>query len=221
MSDLTVIFYTLNKLPPKWQEFQKQTLLEAADGKPIITLSKEPLDWGQNVIQTEPEGVSNIYWQILKGAKLATTPYVGLAEDDALYTKEHFNFLPDPDKFVYNRSRWGMLTWGEPFYFYKPWSGNCVMVAPRKLLIEAMEERFAKFDVLPGTCEPGASANEKRWGLTRRKYGLFFTHEPVLVLNHIYSHSKMEQQKRKRAHPVRAYDIPKWGKAKDIMKKFA
>lgn len=219
MEDLTVIVTTLNKLPEKWQRFYKKMILEAADGKPIITLSKEPMDYGLNVIQTEPESLSNIYFQILKGARLAKTKYVGVAEDDTVYPKSHFEFRPPLDTFAFNRTRWAILTWKPSFYFYKPRSGNCVMIAPREELIDAMEERFAKYSVLPVTLEP-ASPNERRLGFKTRKHMKFHTIEPVVNLNHIYSHNPVERRKKKKAKPIRAYDIPHWGKVENITKHY-
>src|SRR4030042_5521139 len=96
--DLTIIMLTINQLPPFWTEFQKQTLLEAAGDIPIITISKTPMDWGRfnvtNILQEVPEDmwerVLNVYRQILRGAELATTPYVAIVEDDCLYPKDHF-----------------------------------------------------------------------------------------------------------------------------------
>lgn len=220
MEDITIIATTLNKLPERWQRFYKKMILEAADGSPIITLSKRPMDYGLNVIQTEPESMSNIYWQILKGARLAETPYVGIAEDDTVYPKSHFKFRPPLDTFAYNRTRWAILTWKPSFYFYKPRSGNCVLIAPREELVDALEERFAKFKVLPVTLEPGASANEGKYGFKARKWMKFYTIEPVVNLNHIYSHNPEERRKRKRAKPIRAYDLPHWGKVENIMKHY-
>ena len=63
-TDLTIIFLTANRVPKQWAAFHKEKLLEAAAGKPIITISREPLDWGTNVLQTEKYGASNIYWQL-------------------------------------------------------------------------------------------------------------------------------------------------------------
>src|SRR5437016_5786451 len=99
MKDLTIIFLTASKLPKKWALFQKEKLLEAVPDTPIITISKEPLDWGTNILQTEPYGTSNIWVQLLKGAKTATTKFIAVAEDDVLYPKEHFEFRPPEDLF--------------------------------------------------------------------------------------------------------------------------
>lgn len=220
MEDITIIFSTLNKLPKKWQAYQKEVLLEAIGDTPIITLSRDPLDWGLNVIQTEPEGMSNIFFQILKGARLATTPYIGIAEDDTLYPKAHFEFRPPLDTFAYNRTRWTLFTWGKPVYYYKPRSGNCVMIAPRQRLIEALDERFGQYPVLPCPCEPGNNRTEDRLGLKRRKHVKFYTIEPVVNFNHKFSHNPVEQKEKKKGKPIRAFDIPKWGRADELVRKF-
>ena len=89
--DITIIMLTANRVPKGWAQFHKEKLLEAANGAPIITISREPLNWGINILQTEPYGISNIYWQLLKGAKAADTGYVGVAEDDILYPRVHFD----------------------------------------------------------------------------------------------------------------------------------
>src|SRR6185369_5393666 len=144
--DLTIIFLTANLVPKNWAQFQKKVLLKAAKGLPIITVSREPLDWGQNILQTEPYGVSNIYFQLLQGAKLAKTPFIGVAEDDTLYPTRHFHkFRPPPDTFAYNHNRLGIYTWGKPTFFWKHNPSNSVLIAPRQLLIDALEERFAKW----------------------------------------------------------------------------
>lgn len=225
MKDITIIATTLNKLPECWQRYYKKMILEAADGAPLITLSKRPMDYGLNVIQTEKEiakGMTNIYWQILKGAKMVKTPYIGIAEDDTLYPRAHFAFRPPLDTVAYNRSRWAILTWEtkNPFYFYKPRSGNCVAIAPRDLMIEALEERFAKFPVFPTPLEVAGNVKEKRYGLKKRKHMKFNTIEPVVNLNHIYSHNPVERRKRKKAKPIRAYDILKWGHVSNVLKHY-
>ena len=223
MEDLTIIFLTLNKVPTKWAKYQKQVLLEAVGDTTIITLSKKPLDWGKNIIQTEPEGVSNIYWQILKGAKLATTPYIAIAEDDTLYHKEHFIYRPPLDSFGYNFTRWGIFTWGRPFYFYKPRIANGTMIAPRELVIEALEERFKKYpDGIPENKaqELGVQKTERLLGVVPRKHMIFYTYVPVVCFNHQFSCDPLQQRRRKRPHPVQAFDIPHWRKAKNIVSKF-
>lgn len=223
-SDITIIMLTANKVPKKWAEFHKEKLLEAAGTSSIITISREPLDWGINILQTEPYGISNIYFQLLKGAKLAETDYIGVAEDDILYPKEHFEYHPPLDTFAYNMNRFNVFTWGKPTYFWKNRMGNSTLIAPRKLTIEALEERFAKYPngTPPGfTGELGRVNIEDKLGVTRRKSAWFSTEISIVKIDHELGIDRLARTHRKGMGILRAYDIPYWGKAEDIVKKFA
>ena len=218
MDDITIICTTLNKLPDKWQAFYKEMLIEAADGAPILTLSKEPMDWGTNVIQTEPESLKNIYYQMYKGAKLATTKWVGIAEDDTAYPPKHFKFRPPENTTACNFNRWVVFTWKPEHYMYKMRPANCTMIAPRLTLIDALEERLEKPIFEP--IDPVSNKKERRYGLKLRKYMHFYTDEPVVNLNHPDSHNDVERRKKKKAKPVRCYDLPRWGHVKDFIKHY-
>ncbi len=223
MNDLTILFLTLNKLPKEWIIYHKQVLLDAIGDMPVITISKEPLDWEVNILQTEPESLSNIYWQMLKGAKLATTEYIAIVEDDTLYSKEHFAFRPKQDEFAYNMTHWSLFTWGEPTYSWRDRTGNYSMIAPRKLVIEALEERFAKYpNGTPRdlTGELGRRRVEKNLGLTHRKLVEYFTTIAIINFNHDFSEEEYQRRHIKRLALLRAYDIPYWGKASELVKHF-
>lgn len=219
--DLTIIFLTANRVPKAWAAFHKEKLLEAADGQPIITISREPLDWGINVLQTEKYGHSNIYVQLLKGAKLAETAFIAVAEDDALYPKEHFAYRPPTDTFAYNLNRLNVFTWGRATYSWKNRMGNFTLVAPRLLAIEALEERFAKYPRgTPYTGELGRANVEEKLGVTPRKSDYFTTEISVVHIDHEYGIDRLARTHRKAPGICRSYDIPYWGKAEDIVKKF-
>lgn len=222
-NDLTVIFLTANKVPKKWAQFQKEKLLEAAGNYPIITMSKEPLDWGINVLQTGDYGVSNIYFQLLKGAKTATTDYIAVAEDDILYPKEHFQHRPPEDSFAYNQNRFNIFTWGQPTFFWKNRMTNSTLIAPRKLVIEALEERFKKYPIDTSTAiigELGRAFVENKFGLTPRKSVWFATEISIISIDHEYGIDHLAVTHRKRKGILQAYDIPYWGRAEDIIKQF-
>ncbi|OGH18095.1 MAG: hypothetical protein A2868_03485 [Candidatus Levybacteria bacterium RIFCSPHIGHO2_01_FULL_40_15b] len=228
MADLTIIMLTPNLVPKKWVEFHKQKLLEAAGDNPIITISKEPLDWGvKNLIQTE-YGLSNLYRQILRGAKEADTPLVAIAEDDTLYPKQHFQFRPIQPGYYYNLNRWHMFTWknsyyfqGRPFYFYKPRPANGLLISTRELMVESLESRLATSPDLEnpylrhelGTVDRILNYDKVPWRS-------FYTREPVLCFDHIYSVGDLAKRRKKRPWPIAAYDIPVWGRAEEIVKKF-
>jgi len=222
-NDITIIMLTPNRLPKKWAKYHRQVLTEAIGDTAIITISKVPMDWGINLLQTE-YGYPNIYKQMLRAAKLATTKYIAMADDDVLYPKQHFQFRPPTDGFYYNYNRWILPTWktssGPAIYFYKPRPGNGTMIATRQLVIEAMEARLAADPKLQGyfTKELGHSKRMMRYD----KLGSqpFYTAEPVVYLMHDLTADEAAQKHQKAIWPVRAYDIPIWGKAEDVLKKF-
>lgn len=223
-SDITIIMLTANRVPRGWAQFHKEKLLEAAGDNPIITISREPLDWGINLLDSEPYKISNIYFQLLRGAKHAETEFIAVAEDDTLYPKEHFEFRPPPDTFSYNQNRFGVFRWSRrPTYFWKDRISNSTLVAPRKFAIEALEERFAKFPSgTPSyfTGELGRPNIEDKLGVTRRKSAWFATETSVVRIDHELGIDRLSRTHRKGMGILRAYDIPYWGKAEDIIKRF-
>ena len=224
--DLTVVFLTVNRVPKQWAEYHRKVLLDAIKGYFLITVSREPMPEmpGINMIQTEPISSSNIYWQMLKAAKVATTPYIAIAEDDSLYPREHFRcFRPKEDEFAYNMCRWGLFTWGPPTYFYRDRLSNLTMIAPRELTIKALEERFAKYpDGTPEhrTGELGKDITERVLGLTRNKHVKFHSTIPIVNFNHSYSLDPLEINQKKRMAFIRCFDIPHWGKAEALVEYF-
>lgn len=216
MKDLTVIMMTPNLVPQKWAKFHKKKLLEAIGDTHLITVSAKPLDFGENIIQEE-YGLENLYKQMLRAAKLAKTPWIAMADDDTLYPKSHFEYRPKTEGFFYNLNRWHMFTWGDPIYFYKPWRGNGLLIATRDLVVKALENRFEK--KVP---QPWHELGTRREMLEQDlvKGSIFYTDEPVLSFYHDGSVDASVRDHTKRMFPVRAYDIPVWGKAEDMKKKF-
>jgi len=226
MKDLTAIYLTVNKLPQGWVDYHKKILLEAIDGyADLITVSRKKMDMpGINLIQDGKICASNIYRQMLRAAKLAKTKYIAVVEDDSLYHRQHFEwFRPKDDEFAYNMSRWAVFTWGKPTYFWRDRLSNLTLLAPTKLTIEALEERFKKYpDGTPEhrTGELGKDRIEDKLGLTKRKFVKYMTTIPVINLNHIYSLDPRERNMRKRMSLLRCYDVPYWGRAEEITKHF-
>lgn len=222
-SDITIVMLTANRVPKGWAQWHKEKLLEAANGAPIITISREPLDWGINILQTEPYGISNIYFQLLRGAKVAETDFIGVAEDDILYPRVHFEYRPALDTFAYNMNRFNVFTWGKPTYFWKNRMGNSTLIASRQLTIEALEERFNKYPhgTPHGlTGELGRPNVDEKLGLTARKSEWFATQASIVKIDHELGMDRLARTHRKGKGILQAYDIPYWGKAEDIVKKF-
>lgn len=204
MTDLTLLFITAGEVPKTWAEFHMKQL----EGFEMITLRDK-----------EKTGYETIYRRMLEGAKQATTPYVAMVEDDVLYSRDHFSFRPPLDTFAYNQNRWALFTWGPAVYSWRNRKSNCSLIAPRELLIEALEERFAAHpDGIPVEfCgELGRERIEKALGVTPRKSVEYFSATPIVQLNHDNGTEPLQAKHKKTLGPLQAYDIPRWGKAESI-----
>lgn len=199
-----------------------KVLKESIGDSPMITVSRVPME-GTNIIQNGPYNASNIYRQMLIAGKMVKTPFVAIAEDDALYPKEHFEYRPHKYEFAYDMSRWAILTWGEPTYFWRNRLSNLTMIAPRELMIKCLEERFAKYpNGTPewATGELGKERIERRLGLPSYRMVQYYSKIPIVNFNHVNSIDPREQTQKKALANLRAFDIPRWGRAEDIIKKF-
>lgn len=211
MSDLTLLFITAGRRPEKWAAFHSDMLLSL--DFPWITLHDE-----------EKLGYEMIYRRMLEGAKQATTPYVAVIEDDVLYPPEHFHFRPDMDTFAYNQHRWALLAWNPTMYSWRNRKSNCSLIAPRELMIEALEERFAAWPngIPKEWCGELGRANVDRWlKVTPRKSVEWYSKIGLVQINHDDGTEDRQQRHRKDFGPVKAYDIPTWGRADDLIKRWS
>lgn len=225
--DLTIIFYTANSFENKLSAGVRENLLKVAGNYPIISVSQKPMDFGKNICVGEiGKSYRNLYKQILIGAKEATTEYVAMAEDDCLYTEEHFNRYRPNNAFAFNVTKWSLYTWVRPpmYSWKKDRKTTCAMIAPRKLLIEALEERYAKYPddnnyPMQYWREPGEY--EKQLGITVRPTEEFMTYDQILVFSHEYDVMGFNELGQRKRHGImQAYDVAYWGRAEDIMKKY-
>jgi len=233
--DLTIVYYTSNLLDKTNPHFLKNTrkqLDKAIGDLPIISVSHKRIDLGINIcIGDIGRSHLTLYRQILIGARGAKTKYVALAEDDILYSWEHFHQeLPKEDYFLYDMNKWSMFTWIKPYqYTYRDRMVVNQLIAPRDYLVEALEERFERVaflkkkksedKIIKYWGDPGRY--EKHLGVTKRKRGHFFSSVPSIVFSHENAFGYIRQGSRKRLGNPRALDIPVWGKASDVMKLYA
>jgi len=227
MDDLTILYITASEMPQKWMDFQLSHLVKSIGDTPIISVSRKPMDLGINLIDNEEKSYWNIYKQMLRASKEATTLFVAMAEDDTLYTLQHFrDFRPPVDAVSYNRSRWSLFSW-DPIYCIRQRISNCSLIAPRDLLIEALTERDKKWpngapDNITG--EIGRPDVERKLKVTPRKSVEWYSRGPIVQLNHPIGTDKGDYGKDKGRHMVKkhgqiqAYDIPYWGKALEVIK---
>jgi len=224
MKNLTIIFYTANSFENKLTALVRENLLRVAGDYPIISVSQKPMDFGKNICVGEiGKSVRNLYRQILIGAKATETEYVAMAEDDSLYSREHFEILRPKNAFAYNMSKWSFYTWCRPPLFsLKYRKTTCAMIAPRKLLIEALEERYAKYpddNNYPIHYWGELGRYEKELGVTIRPTAEFWTYDPIVIVSHENAIGFEVLGTKKRHGVMRAYDVAFWGKAEDLLKK--
>lgn len=226
MNDLTIIYLTANKIPLKFQQQTIYLLRKDREDIPFIALSREALPSLRPsdvniIVDREPSHI-NIYRKALAGAKVAQTKYIAIAEDDVLYSPEHFKKRPrSDDAFAYNIACWSIYTWSKPaIYSYTGRRNFGQLICSRDLFIEAMEERFAKYpeDSMIDNAlwaEPGKY--EDHLGVTRRVSEQFYTDPANVMFTHPEGLSYHTLGEKKRLAPIRAYEIPYWGRAEKAL----
>ncbi len=223
--DLTCIFLTSNEHPEHWTKFHLEKLLEAVGDYPLITVTTKPLGLkGKEIIQTEYSHY-NMYRQLLKACRLATTPYIGVAESDTLYHPAHFTFYRPPlDAVAYDMSRWTLFTW-RPIYSIRRRICNATMIASREYLIEALEERYGDNSKCPKDDrigEVGRHIHEKALKITLRKAIEVWCYHPSIQVNHPnnISYQQAHHPEKKTLGEMKALNIPYWGEAEYITEQY-
>ena len=243
MESVSIIYYTSNYLDdhnPYFLANTRRQLERAIADKPLIVVSQKPVQWArmtENVVVGDiGRSHLNIYWQILQGAKKATTKWVAMAEDDILYSEPHFNFwyfvkpeFMEGDYFLYDMNKVSLFTWEtkHPIFSYR--SKRMVvnqLVAKRDMLVEAMEERFAKLvelrkiweerKILKFWGDPGRY--EDGLGVTIRKTYQYSSWIPSIVFSHEDALGYLTQGSKKKDGDLRIVELDDWGRAEDILK---
>lgn len=228
--DITCVYLTASALPHNFATYVRLILSEAIGDTPLISVSREPLNFGHNIIDDGKKCTANIYYQMLRAFRIADTKYVAVAEDDTLYPAEHFSFYrPPEDTFGYNQNRYGLFTWdnyGEDkrkFYHWRPRNSNATLIAPRALAVEALEERFARWhNNIPENIvgELGRGMVDRNMKVTERKKEEKYSKISVVQINHEYGSEDRQRSHRKTYGYMKAYDIPVWGDAEKLVAKY-
>lgn len=212
ISDLTLLYYTANRINEHFRDKVLDQLKYAQPDTPIVSVSQKPMTLGKNIcVGNIGRSLQNIYKQVYEGAKQVTTEYVALVEDDCLYLAEHFNHRPPKDCFAYNLNRWCLHAPERIFsYRRRPILSQCI--APTKLLIECLEQRM-KIDV-PTKYSGEMGLFEGKLGLKEYPYETFETKEPNLVVCH-NKNTSGRKYIGKDAEPRE--ELAPWGKATELL----
>jgi hypothetical protein len=167
----TIIYYTDNFLSEPFLSLCQRKLETAAQGKPIISVSQEPLSFGENIcVGNIGRSHLSLYQQMLTGGEHARTKYVALAEHDCLYTPEHFDWIPPRrNVFYYNVNHYFVQGTGDNFgeYSYARRRPLSMMIVGRDTFLRAIEEKVWMLENgwmirrgRAGMCEPGVRPRE-------------------------------------------------------------
>jgi hypothetical protein len=225
MDDTTIIYYTANRVKPTLRDAVIKQLRKAAGNSPIISVSQKPMDLGHNICVGDiGQSVRNMFVQLLSGARAAETKYVATAEDDVLYPYEHYHTKhPTDGKFMYDYNRYSIFTWKPPAFCYVPMGTTISLICNRELLIEALEERFTKYQgpweqrengkVTVG--EPGR--NEGKAGLVPRDVQRFRAKKAFVYFDHEDCLCYRGLGKRKLSSRKQVDWLEGWGTAAEVL----
>jgi hypothetical protein len=211
--DLTCVFYTSNYLQdsnPHFFNNMTRMLKETIKDTPLISVSQKPMDFGTNVCVGDiGRSNRNLYWQILQGVKAAKTKWIATAEDDIIYSPDHFEYRPKEDVMAYEMNKWSFFTWSDPLVF--SWRRRKIInsiICTKELFVNAMEERLAKHPqyLSEEHCgEPGRY--DKELGVKEIKTEEYYSSYPIVVYSHEDAYGYLSRGPNKELGPLRATEL--------------
>jgi hypothetical protein len=125
------------------QAVQKQ-ILKA--GLPVVSVSLDPIDFGNNIVLDAAPGKLTMFTQILAGLANIHTDIVYFCEHDVLYHPSHFELIPDrQDTYYYNVSVYKVRYPDGKAVTY-PCNQTSGLFAYRKLLLSHYLERVRRVE---------------------------------------------------------------------------
>lgn len=224
-SDLTIIFYSANQNSDYFMSNVLNQLYKAVGETPIISVTFKPMNLGTNIcIGEQKRSNYMLYKQVLIGAREAKTKYVAMAEDDMLYSSEHFEYRPGYT-LAYDLNKWSLFSWTKPPIFsYRPRKLMNSLIAPRDLLVQTLEERFAKYPVLEEIPypifeyywgEPGRFENHLK--ISKPKSETYMSTVPSIMFSTSEALGYQVLGKRKAHSKVKITNLEPWGTASQVL----
>ena len=221
-------FYTDNKIEPNILDAVKMRLQASMNGHKLVTVSLQPLNFGQNIVMNIRRGHLAMAKQQLAGLEALDTDIVFMVEHDILYPSCHFDFIPPrKDTFYYNLNWWKLrVEDGQALHFKaKQVSGLC---AYRDILIEYYRNRVRMIESgeIGGRrhFEPGGRHHDAYNQLTTHGFDTWFSEVPYVDIRHgnaltrnIFDPSGYRGQV---VDWTMADEIPGWGKTKGRFEEF-
>lgn len=150
----TILYYSDNSLDKDIETLCVNTLKKMKN--PIVSVTQEPMDLGTNIcVGKIGRSWLNLYKQLYQAVVATNTKYVATAENDCLYTQEHYDWIPPrDDTFYYNENVW-FVQWGgnhpELNGMYSSWWSKerkalSQLICDRELLKKDLELKLSILD---------------------------------------------------------------------------
>lgn len=230
-NDLTIIYYTANLNSDHFMKNTQRYLLKAIGDTPIICVSFKPTVVGNNCknicIGEQKRSAYMIYLQVLMGVREANTKYVATAEDDMLYSTEHYDYRPpDDETFSYDVNKWSIFSWVKPSIFsYRERKSMTSLIVTKDALQRTLEERYSKYPTIESIppkifklywAEPGRFENHL--GITPIKSEEYRSPVPNIVFSTSEALGFMDLGARKAHSKIKVDSVEPWGTAEEILK---
>lgn len=234
VNDLTILYYTANRLPDAAALRIRQHLRGVAGKTPIVSVSQRPIAFGLNVsVGDIGANKYNAYWQILEGVQYVETEYVATVDDDTLYVPDHFEHRPLAGEFWYETNYWfcqdGIDHFWRPADLPTKGGGMWGCIAHTQTMRNNLEARFSQFPnpaapLPPWWGEPGVSEGDRLYG---RRDGLrrVASARPCLVFIHeaAMGYQQFSRWHRRYGQPAPenvTTALPDYGTVGDVRREF-
>lgn len=208
----SIIFVSSNKEKPEFQSKIVQNMLEKKGDLPVFSVTQKPMELGVNKCVGDI-GASgfNFCRQLQLVLELADTDYVIECEADNLYPPDYFTFVPPRLDAVYRNTNNYVIGYKKNFYSAKK-SSTGFQIAGRKFLLDRLN--FLLKD------QPQWSLDMKNFPKEINQpflesYETFTTKYACLSFKTGYG-----MRKHSASGSTEVYEIPYWGKAKDLRKEY-
>jgi len=182
-----LLYYTDNKLDKEIMEKCQRQLKRCANQNRIVSVSLEPMDFGENIYMDLERGHLTMFKQILRGLEELSADIVFFCEHDVLYHPTHFYFTPpEKDKFYYNTNVWKLRLSDGHAMRTKDCRQTSGLCAYRELLIEHYKKRIELVEKEGYSnkmgFEPGTHGREER--VDDYKSDTWESHRPNIDIRH-------------------------------------
>lgn len=215
-----LLYYSDGRCDARILQAVRAQIRRAVPDLPLVSVTLQPLDFGENLVLYQPRGALTMFRQILMGLEALTTDVVFFVEHDVLYHAEHFLFVSEhADRFYYNQNRWQVNAHdGQAAHYLCCQTAQ--LCADRALLVEHYRRRIAAVEAAGGYdrnmgYEPGTN----KWSRSVDPHGFEtrMSAVPNIDIRHGKNLSKTRwlpsefRDKKTCRNWVNASGVPGWG----------